>query len=181
MNSRRVCGAVPSPWLLWHSLVLVLIVVQPAVRGSSIATNTVGGGFAHSCVILDTGKPQCWGGNYRGELGTGDAFAYGGAQFSRPMLTLPAVDIGGATVKSLAASSEHHVCALLTDASVRCWGGNAAGQLGLEDTQDRGKTPNSMGSALPAIDLGADDSALEVCVGLLHSCALLVDRTIKCW
>jgi hypothetical protein len=36
------------------------------------------------------------------------------------------------------------------------WGDNVVGQLGLEDTDPRGVAANTMGDALPVVDLGAD-------------------------
>ena len=48
--------------------------------------------------------------------------------------SLPAVDLGtDRTAKALAAGWAH-TCALLDDDSVKCWGNNESGQLGLGDT-----------------------------------------------
>jgi len=38
--------------------------------------------------------------------------------------------------------------------SVKCWGENYHGELGLGDTLLRGDTPGEMGDALPAIEFG---------------------------
>lgn len=46
------------------------------------------------------------------------------------------VNLGGAQARALA-MGESHTCALLTDDTVRCWGANAYGQLGLGDTEER--------------------------------------------
>lgn len=52
----------------------------------------------------------------------------------------------------LALGSEH-ACALFGDHTVKCWGKNDHGQLGLGDTLDRGASPDTMGAALPVVAL----------------------------
>jgi alpha-tubulin suppressor-like RCC1 family protein len=46
-----------------------------------------------------------------------------------------------------------HSCALLDDASIKCWGAGNRGALGTGDTVDRGDDPGEMGDALPPADL----------------------------
>jgi alpha-tubulin suppressor-like RCC1 family protein len=66
---------------------------------------------------------------------------------------LPAVDFGpGRTALQLTAGGIQ-TCARLDDGSVKCWGSNNFGQLGLGDTQARGDGPGEMGAALPAVQL----------------------------
>ena len=69
---------------------------------------------------------------------------------------LPAVNLG--TGKSAIAidAGPLHMCALLNDGSMKCWGNNELGQLGLGDTNSRGDDPNEMGDNLPAIKLFSD-------------------------
>jgi alpha-tubulin suppressor-like RCC1 family protein len=63
------------------------------------------------------------------------------------------MDLGtGRTARSLALGWAH-TCALLDDGTVKCWGRNYFGQLGLGDTRDRGGEPNQMGDHLPVVDL----------------------------
>ena len=50
-------------------------------------------------------------------------------------------------------SGSEHTCALLNNSSVRCWGYNMFGQLGLGDTSDRGNGPNEMGDDRPTLKL----------------------------
>jgi len=42
---------------------------------------------------------------------------------------------------------------VLDNASIKCWGGNAFGQLGLGNTSNRGDGLNEMGDSLPVIGL----------------------------
>jgi alpha-tubulin suppressor-like RCC1 family protein len=91
------------------------------------------------------------------------------------------VDLGsGRKAKQLSVGNQHE-CAVLDDGSVKCWGANDAGQLGVGNTDDQGDEPGEMGNALKAVPLGK--GALQVSTGKYagHSCALLSDHTIKCW
>ena len=44
-------------------------------------------------------------------------------------------------------------CAVLNDNSVKCWGHNLLGELGIGDAVHRGDGPNEMGDNLPAVPL----------------------------
>jgi len=71
-------------------------------------------------------------------------------------------------------------CALTTTGSLRCWGDNASGELGLGDTKARGIEATELGSALKGPDLGVH-TVKQVALGQSHSCALLDDDTLRCW
>jgi alpha-tubulin suppressor-like RCC1 family protein len=91
------------------------------------------------------------------------------------------VNLGdGFQVKSLS-SGARHVCALSTDGRIKCWGAADAGQLGLGDTKNRGTSPDDMGAALPTIDLGHGQVAMELQCGAKHCCARTIQNTMKCW
>ncbi len=93
---------------------------------------------------------------------------------------LLAVDLGrNVSVKAIAVGAGHS-CAILGDGSVKCWGDNEFGQLGLGDTQNRGDEPDEMGDALPAVDLGGW-SAVAISAGAAHTCAILDNGSVKCW
>jgi len=118
--------------------------------GRTIKDVMVAGGFA--CALLDNGELKCWGGNFSGNLGLGDTQTRGSAP-GQMGANLPAVLLGtGRTAQSLAASA-WHVCAILDNRAVKCWGDNTAGQLGLGDTMTRGDMPNQMGDTLPIVKL----------------------------
>jgi len=67
--------------------------------------------------------------------------------------SLPAVELGTRrSAVGLSLGSEHS-CALLDDASFKCWGKNYYGQLGMGDWTDRGGEGGEMGDSLPAVPL----------------------------
>jgi hypothetical protein len=69
---------------------------------------------------------------------------------------LPPVDLGtGRTVTALASDVTlfPKSCAWLDDGSLKCWGYNETGDLGLGDIENRGDEPGEMGDALPTVKL----------------------------
>ena len=77
-------------------------------------------------------------------------------------------------------------CALLYDGSVKCWGQNDYGQLGLGDIDNRGDNISEMGDDLPAVNLGTDGlsnkyTATAIQSGFNHTCAILNNGYVKCW
>jgi alpha-tubulin suppressor-like RCC1 family protein len=65
-------------------------------------------------------------------------------------------------------------CAVMSDKSVRCWGGNYYGQTG---------QPNVGGGAvvLAPTSVTGIGPAAQVAAGTGHACALLEDQTVWCW
>jgi E3 ubiquitin-protein ligase HERC3 len=153
----------------------------PAVDlGTGRTAQALAAGYNHTCALLDDGTVKCWGWNYTGQLGLGDTSDRGDAPLEMGD-DLPAVDLGtGRTAQALAAGYLH-TCALLDDGTVKCWGRNNSGQLGLGDTGDRGQVIGEMGDDLPAVDLGTGRTAQALAAGEFHTCALLDDGTVKCW
>ena len=134
----------------------------------------------HTCAVLDNGSVKCWGGNTDGQLGYGDTLDRGD-QPGEMGDALPTIDLGvGRTAIQVSAGSKF-TCAVLDDASVKCWGQNNVGQLGYGDKLNRGDGSGEMGDALPTVDLGAGRKAVQISAGLEHTCVLLDDASIKCW
>ncbi|HTV25871.1 MAG TPA: DUF4215 domain-containing protein, partial [Polyangiaceae bacterium] len=65
----------------------------------------------------------------------------------------------------------YHSCALLGSGSVRCFGDNNNGDLGVGASGRRGDGPNEMGRSLPGVDLGSGRRARQIATGYGHSCA----------
>ncbi|AKF85338.1 hypothetical protein MFUL124B02_11390 [Myxococcus fulvus 124B02] len=162
---------------------------QPGQMGDALPTVALGAGRTakalttgadHTCAVLDDGSLKCWGDNQHGQLGLGD-MKNRGTQAREMGDALLAVDLGaGRTAKSVTADRSF-TCAVLDDDSVKCWGDNVNGHLGLGDTKARGTGPGEMGDALRPVDLGAGRTAKGLAAGTYSSCALLDDATVKCW
>ncbi len=141
--------------------------------------NVVAGGY-HNCALLVGGIVKCWGRNFYGELGQGDT-SFRGDGASEMGDNLPAVDFGSGRTATSIVAGQYHNCALLDNGSVKCWGRNEHGELGLGDTTDRGDGPNEMGDHLEAIDFGSGRSVKSIVAGDFHTCAILDDDSLKCW
>ncbi|CAE7949229.1 UVR8, partial [Symbiodinium sp. KB8] len=94
---------------------------------------------------------------------------------------LPFVDLGTGRTAQKIGCGDSHVCALLDDNTLKCWGGNYNGQCGQDTTNDIGKSANQMGDYLPAIDVGAGRTVTDFVAGYKHTCAILDDGNLKCW
>ncbi|MCB9371849.1 MAG: carboxypeptidase regulatory-like domain-containing protein [Microthrixaceae bacterium] len=137
------------------------------------------GGFA-TCALLDDHSVKCWGNNTAGVLGQGDTDHRGDGPGEMGDALLPVALGTGRTARTISLGSDH-ACALLDDNTVRCWGSNVDGQLGLGDTERRGDGPGEMGDALLPVDLGTGRTAVAVTTGYDHTCAFLDDGTARCW
>ncbi len=126
------------------------------------AVQTSGGG---TCAILDDDTLKCWGQNGYGQHGFGD-----GVDTNAPG---PIANFGpGRTVKMVAMGG-YDTCAILDDASLRCWGNNGLGQCGVGNT--------AYVPAPTVVNLGAGRTAKSISMNGFVACAILDDDTMKCW
>ena len=152
-----------------------------------------------ACAVTMDGAALCWGSNGSGQLGTGDA--------KDALAPVPVKGLGAGVVAVTAGDA--HACALLSDASVQCWGKNDVGQLGDGSKNDR-PTPAKVPSLDPIAAISAGGShtcarttaglvtcwgdgavspapvapvtnAVEIAAGANHTCARLADDTLLCW
>ena len=153
----------------------------PAVElGTGRTATTLSGGGFHTCAILDDKSVKCWGLNASGQLGQGDKLARGDGPGEMGD-TLPAVALGTGRTATRIVAGVNHSCAVLDDASVKCWGDNAQGQLGQGNTTNLGDETGEMGDALLPVALGTGRTALALGAGASFSCAVLDDNKPKCW
>ena len=148
--------------------------------GTGHTAKAISAGKHHTCVILDDDGVKCWGYNSIGQLGLGDKNDRGDTP-NEMGDALPKVDLGAGHIAKALSAGDSHTCVILDDDSVKCWGYNSNGQLGLGDKNDRGDGPNEMGDMLPKVDLGAGHTAKALSTGNTHTCVILDDNGVKCW
>ena len=126
----------------------------------------VSAGGEHTCAVHETGEISCWGDNWLGELGSGDA----GNEFDSGV----PVKVDGIADAVAVSSGDWHTCAAHESGNVSCWGLNSSGQLGgALDWQ-------SEFSAVPLSVSGMTD-AVSVSSGSSHTCALREGGSVSCW
>jgi hypothetical protein len=82
---------------------------------------------------------------------------------------------------SAIAVGARHACAIVADKTLRCFGDNAAGQLGgapASGTDDAG-APSEVGTG--AVIVTGLTSVTEVTAGNAHTCARTGDGVVRCW
>lgn len=138
-----------------------LIPTEIAALGNQVIAITAG--TSHTCAIVDENNQQvvkCWGDNKQGQLGNNS--------FINSKIPVKTVDLGINAV-AVAAGNEH-TCAVLSDGTVKCWGGNGYGQLGNDDLVNK------------AFPVTANlNNVKNIIAGEAHTCALLTDNTVACW
>jgi alpha-tubulin suppressor-like RCC1 family protein len=118
-------------------------------------------GYAHACALMDDNTIKCWGDGTNARMGDG---------FSN-VTNSTATTVSGITNAIQVVAGYAHSCALLSDATIKCWGFNDQGQLG-----DLGTTTQDAPVAVSGIT-----TATSVSVGGSTTCAILSDGTAKCW
>lgn len=179
MSERRL----PRPEAAFAGLAVALLALTVGAWRPVTAESgtTISAGASETCAVADDATVVCWTYN----------------EFEEPRVTGPTpvtTDEAGVTplrdVRSITLGGGHR-CALLLDGPLVCWGQNApteeglfggfassGGQLGDGTTTDSAIPVTVVESAGSGIAL-AQVSA--VAVGLLHTCALLADSTVRCW
>ncbi|MDQ6423101.1 fibronectin type III domain-containing protein [Paenibacillus sp. LHD-117] len=121
-------------------------------------------GTSHTLTLMEDGTVKAWGSSSSGGLGLGNTTSR----------NIPTTIAGLTGVKQLTAgSSSSHTLALMEDGSVKAWGSNSYGQLGLglEDTSDRN---------IPTTILGLT-GVKQIAAGSYYTLALMEDGTVKAW
>lgn len=127
-------------------------------------------GHFHACALDKVGLVRCWG--LGQQLARGSYDNIGDDPFE-----MPPSPITGLTAVSQISSGDTHTCAVTISGDVRCWGRNFWGQLGQGNSDDYGDDPGE--TSPPKVNLPI--KAKAVVGGGHHTCALLIDDSVRCW
>src|SRR5439155_4036145 len=151
-------------------------VLDPTRPVGGLTATSIVTGDGHTCALLGDGTVKCW--------GVGDSGQRGDGNFNTSQPNPVAVSFGpGVTARSITTRG-FHTCALLSDGTVRCWGRNSDGQLGVPPSGDHcpypPPPPDVFCSNTP-VPVGGITGADAIAAGGYHTCALFPDGTVKCW
>lgn len=129
--------------------------------GSPLQYSQLRAGAEHTCGVSGGGA-VCWGWGGYGQIGAGDT-----SWWNRPAGVL-----GGSNTFVAVAPGTFHTCAVQSDNTAMCWGGDGSGQLGDGSSSDQ----------VSAVSLWGNPQFAQVASGGAHSCALQpVTGTAYCW
>ena len=142
-----------------------------------------------TCAVFSTGKAKCWGKNDFGQLGLDHTTTIGTT--SAQMGTALAY-VKGVTGIELFVTGGNHACATTSSTTLRCWGYNTSGQLGLNKVYDSSSVPTySVGGiagdmALTSVSIDNIGDIVSLTAGRDHTCATFNPTTkttfnTRCW
>lgn len=131
---------------------------ENVASAAQVIAITAGG--MHSCVLASNGIASCWGGNDRGQLGTG-----GAARRSEPTRI-----VGDLRFRDLSAGVSH-TCGIVQGGQAYCWGANDEGQLG-DGTSSTRTEPEPVSGSLRFAELWS---------GMSHTCGVAMSGEAFCW
>ncbi len=163
-------------------------VFPPATVPGLTGSTAIAVGGQHTCALLPDRSVRCWGNNAWGQLGTGTSTSclltavFPPIEIPCDTTPTPVPGLAGATA---IAAGGTHTCALLDDTSVRCWGRNDNGQLGIGTTSGPSGCSYNGGAPVACaptpVAVPNLTGVVAIAAGDRHTCALLADSSVRCW
>ena len=125
-------------------------------------------GQVTACALMESGNIYCWGSGYYGKMGNGEPWNDDYVNTEMRQVLLPEGQ-GGQTVSI----SGGHICTILDNGDVYCWGRGNQGQLGYGGTSNR-NIPTK-------VNLPGQRSAIAISTGTFMTCAITTDGMGYCW
>lgn len=132
------------------------------VSGAGFNSQSLAGGFQHTCVVDSAGAVKCWGKNDKGQLGDN----------SVTTRLVPTGVSGLPSGYAAVAAGDLHSCSLSVGGGVKCWGYNIDGQLGDSSIVER---------HVPVDVTGLGSGVAAIAAGYNHTCAVTTAGAAKCW
>jgi alpha-tubulin suppressor-like RCC1 family protein len=133
---------------------------------SGLQALSISAGSLHTCAVRVDGAVLCWGSCVYGAIGIPEPITGCDVGLS------PLVVEGASPARSVSAGRDF-TCAVMTDDTVKCWGENKKGQLGIDPAI-------VMKTHIPTTvpNLG---TAIFVSAASNHACASSRVRAVRCW
>jgi hypothetical protein len=143
-----------------------------------------------SCILANDDKYYCWGNNVYGQCGVVRDDGMLGRDPDECGDNLEAIDFGtlaydGVTplppIKQFAMGGSHG-CVLFEDSTMKCWGSNTHGVLGINTGyyDNKGDDENEMGDYLTFVNTG-DFVPKRIELGQSMSCIITTEDRVVCW
>ena len=133
------------------------------------------GGYGSVCGLTAAGEQYCWGGGNQYDYLAGNGTDTGPA-FYYPVRAQRIEDQSDLSGVAQVAPADSNSCAVMVDGTVRCWGSNQKGQVGVGDTNAYTRavtvTLDTGGVLTGVVDMG---------YGSYHFCALTSVGRVYCW
>lgn len=133
------------------------------VVGLTSTVSKIAAGSNHACAVLTDGSVKCWGGNGWAERGIGPASA---TLYSSPQ------PVPGLTGVVDISAGDNHTCVIMNIGTMKCWGANQYGQLGIGTLDTWRGAP---------VDVANVSGVTKISAGEFKTCALTTGGALKCW
>lgn len=162
-----------------------VVVTNPAGSASSetftpirYAATQVSVGTSHSCARVSDGTLRCWGLNSNGQLGDNTTIQ---RATSVAVQATAGVALTGA---SYVAAGGAFTCVVFSpgaSGTVKCWGQNSSGQVGIGVASNTNILSPTSVTTIANGAVGTLTGVVGVALGNAHACALMNDKTVRCW
>lgn len=132
-----------------------------SVGGRMLRVTAIASGSNHTCAVTTSGAAKCWGDNTYGQLGSAGAY----------LSAIPKDVIGLSSGVVSITAGDGYSCAVTSAGAAKCWGNNAYGKLG---------NNNTMNSPTPVEVAGLSSGVTAISAGTAHTCAV-VSGAARCW
>jgi alpha-tubulin suppressor-like RCC1 family protein len=143
----------------------------------------ISAGAYHTCAMDSGNNIYCWGNNEQRQLGPSVANVA-----SMPTPTAVILGLSGTAHATAVSAGDYFTCASISDGTIRCWGANSEGQLGIDRavTQPESVGPNPADFVVSPTEvskypLAANETYTQVSAGPRYACALTSAQRIFCW